>query len=72
MRLLDAHTYRAREFDPADVPPYAILSHTWATTGEVSLLDLQEGIADSRTGYHKLVGCCAQAVSDGFDYVVRY
>jgi hypothetical protein len=69
MRLLDAKSYALREFHQSDVPPYAILSHTWQSE-EVSLQDLLSGNADLLDGYRKLIGCCEQATSDGFDYVV--
>lgn len=71
MRLLETRSCTLREFYHCDVPPYAILSHTW-TSGEVSFQDLTEGRAASRSGIRKITQCCKQAVSDGLDYVVGH
>ncbi|KAI1132429.1 HET-domain-containing protein [Nemania abortiva] len=68
MRLLNAHSLRIHEFIGEDVPPYAILSHTWGEE-EVSFKDMSKGRATKMKGYKKIVGCCRQARSDGFRYV---
>jgi hypothetical protein len=57
------------EFQGQDVPPYAILSHTWSEK-EVSFQDVQQGLAQSRRGYEKVAGSCALAIQDGFEYIV--
>jgi hypothetical protein len=46
MRLLNVSTREVEEFHGTDIPPYAILSHTWGAE-EVSLYDM-EGIARYR------------------------
>lgn len=69
MRLLNVQTLAVEEFNTREIPSYAILSHTWGE-GEVLLRDIQTDRAPSLKGYPKLLGCCAQARSDGFDYVV--
>ncbi|KAE8451711.1 hypothetical protein EG329_003168 [Mollisiaceae sp. DMI_Dod_QoI] len=70
MRLLDVRKYKVKEFTGRDIPPYAILSHTWDTDkAEVTLQDIESGRADQLPGFRKLVGCCEQAYNDGFDYV---
>ena len=78
MRLLHTTKLHLVEFQahqgilPPVIPPYAILSHTWAVE-EVSFQDAQQGLARSRRGYEKVAGACALAVQDGFDYLVcRY
>ena len=72
MRLLNARTHKLRDFPKsADVPPYAILSHTWSSD-EVEFQDFIVGDPKSRGGYGKIEGCCRQAIADGFDYVVSY
>lgn len=38
MRLISCSTYQLDEFFGSDIPPYAILSHTWGQ-GEVSFAD---------------------------------
>jgi hypothetical protein len=68
MRLLNANTLVIHEcFE--DIPPYAILSHTWETE-EVTFQDFLEGNAESLQGYKKVTGCCKQAISDGLEFVV--
>ena len=54
---------------PPAIPPYAILSHTWADK-EVSFQDVQQGLAQSRRGYEKVANACALAAEDGFEYIV--
>ncbi|KAK3369299.1 heterokaryon incompatibility protein-domain-containing protein, partial [Lasiosphaeria ovina] len=73
MRLLHTTELRLVEFQgqrilPPAIPPYAILSHTWAEE-EVSFQDIQQGLAQSRRGFEKVAGACAQAVQDGFEYL---
>ncbi|KAH7068983.1 heterokaryon incompatibility protein-domain-containing protein [Paraphoma chrysanthemicola] len=67
MRLLNVSTLLVEEFDQCDVPPYAILSHTWEEE-EVSLQDIQSGSAYSKKGYAKIQSCCKQAREDGFTH----
>ena len=70
MRLLNANTLVVQECF-GEIPPYAILSHTWETE-EVTFQDFLEGDAASLKGYEKLTGCCKQATSDGLEFVVSY
>jgi hypothetical protein len=58
------------EFDPDDVPSYAILSHTWLDKheGEVSYHDLKSGQGLYKPGWTKIDFCAKQALSDGFSY----
>lgn len=49
-----------------DIPPYAILSHTWgADSEEVTFQDLMSDVGESKTGYCKIRFCGEQAVRDG-------
>ncbi len=75
MRLLNVRTRRLEEFTGI-IPTYAILSHTWAASGEVSFRDLarrRPGAArtgtESGAGRAKLEGLCSRAALDGYDYV---
>lgn len=64
MRLLHAETKQFAEFYD-QIPPYAILSHTWGLN-ELSFKDME------RNGYRaslKTDGCCQQALKDGLEYV---
>jgi hypothetical protein len=67
MHLLNASTLKLQHFIK-EIPPYAILSHTWGDE-EVTFDDIEEPYATSMKGYRKIVGCCAQARLDGFDWV---
>lgn len=52
MRLLEYKPngdYALREFTSENVPPYAILPHTWGD-GEVSLQELETGIDKDKAG----------------------
>ncbi|EMD96053.1 hypothetical protein COCHEDRAFT_60145, partial [Bipolaris maydis C5] len=54
---------------PDDLPPYAILSHTWGPSNEeVTYQDLLDGKGKEKVGYRKLILCGRQAAQDGFQY----
>ncbi|KAI0471954.1 heterokaryon incompatibility protein-domain-containing protein [Xylariaceae sp. FL0804] len=72
MRLLHTTELLVQDFN-GDVPPYAILSHTWGDE-ELSFSDMEDGRKDGRSlrslkGWQKITQCCKQAISDGFEYV---
>lgn len=56
------------EFFEEDVPPYAILSHTWEEE-EVSFALFGSQQAQSMKGHAKIESCCRQAYRDGLCYV---
>ncbi|KAI1189011.1 HET-domain-containing protein [Nemania serpens] len=72
MRLLNTRSLRIEEFTAANVPEYAILSHTWggaeATFAEWSrrLTRLRKS---TRVGFAKILSTCKQARQDGLSYV---
>jgi hypothetical protein len=68
MRLLNVDSMVIHDFNESELPPYAILSHTWGKE-EVGFQDMVEGKASGLRGYKKIKGCCAQAAFDGFEYV---
>ncbi|KAF1972363.1 HET-domain-containing protein, partial [Bimuria novae-zelandiae CBS 107.79] len=51
-----------------NVPPYAILSHTWQEGQEVTYDDLITGNGTDKAGYNKILFCARQAQRDGLDY----
>jgi hypothetical protein len=57
MRLLHSTLLKLVEFMERDLPPYAILSHTWEME-EVSFQEMRSGDVKSRKGYGKIEGCC--------------
>ena len=51
------------------IPPYAILSHTWGSEeDEVTFKDVVDGTYKKRKGYRKLQFCAKQAAEDGLDF----
>jgi hypothetical protein len=62
MRLLtydECGNLALETFEDVDLPPYAILSHTWLpdNSKEVSLQDLPTGRAKDKPGYDKIRFC---------------
>lgn len=52
-----------------NIPPYAILSHTWGSdSDEVSFADIQKGQGQSKVGYAKIRFCGEQAKKDGINH----
>jgi len=52
-----------------NIPPYAILSHTWGTDrDELTFDDLHNGLGKSKAGYAKIQFCGQQARKDGLEY----
>ena len=53
-----------------DVPPYAILSHTWGPDeDEVTFNDLKDGSGKTKAGYSKIQFCGEQAQKDNLQYI---
>jgi hypothetical protein len=69
MRLVHASNFTLHEFFGDNIPGYAILSHRWGKS-EISFEDLRDGKGPKLPGWGKIKGCCAQAVLDGWEYVV--
>lgn len=58
-----------KDFDEDDIPPYAILSHTWGLEEEeVTYTDIVDGTGKSKHGYKKIMFCAEQAHRDGQSY----
>ncbi|KAF3342403.1 Cellulose-growth-specific protein [Verticillium dahliae VDG2] len=70
MRLIYAKTYELHEFFAGDVPPYAILSHTWADD-EVTYHDIKAitSWTKPKQGFPKIQWACQEATVKGIDYV---
>jgi hypothetical protein len=53
----------------SNIPPYAILSHTWGDDDqEVTLRDLAESSGSGKAGYRKIQFCAEQAARDGLQH----
>ena len=62
--------YSLIEVAGPDDYPYAILSHTWNATGEVSFDDMKDlGVARARSAWSKIAQTCTRARSQNIDYV---
>ncbi|GAB1317176.1 hypothetical protein MFIFM68171_07386 [Madurella fahalii] len=68
MRLLETVTLRLVEFGGGDIPPYAILSHTWGEE-EVTFQHISGSDDVVSLGYEKIKKTCAVAAENGFEYV---
>jgi len=55
------------EFSDHEVPPYAILSHTWGND-ELSFDKVNAPGAKGKAGYMKIKRCCELANAEGLDY----
>lgn len=52
-----------------NIPPYAILSHTWGAYGEeVTFNDITNRLGMAKPGYEKIRFCANQAASDGLRF----
>jgi hypothetical protein len=72
MRLLERKgpgEFRLTENLIDNIPPHAILSHTWGPANEeVTLRDLMDDTGKSKPGYDKIRFCGEQAERDGLKY----
>nr|CEG05421.1 unnamed protein product [Fusarium clavum] len=71
MRLINVETWGLESFADDNAPPYAILSHTWASDEqELSFQDMgRKSIRKPEYGIQKLRGCCNQAQKDNLKYI---
>ena len=72
MRLLHSEKVELDRFD--EVPPYAILSHTWGNEDEeVIFQDIltnnNASTTTSKPGYQKVRNICKRAAADGLEHV---
>jgi len=70
MRLINCGSLQLEEFF-TEIPPYAILSHTWGL-GELTLQDWTSPLDNDvrkKPGYAKIEGACKKATAEGINYV---
>ncbi|KAF9874595.1 het domain protein [Colletotrichum karsti] len=61
MWLINTNTFELQMFNGPEVPPYAILSHTWGAN-EVTFQDIHDlSLARTKDGFFKIQGTCFQA-----------
>jgi hypothetical protein len=68
MRLLTTSNLELVEFRPHEIPPYAVLSHTWGKH-EVLLQDMVNQSAQRKPSFAKVRSAVHQARKDGLEYV---
>ncbi|KAF2677697.1 HET-domain-containing protein, partial [Lentithecium fluviatile CBS 122367] len=70
MRLMNVRTKKLHTFYNENIPPYAILSHTWLEdTEEVTFAQIQTPEAcQHMLGYQKIEFLCRQAAEDGYEW----
>ncbi|KAH7309757.1 heterokaryon incompatibility protein-domain-containing protein, partial [Stachybotrys elegans] len=69
MRLLNCETRRLEIYDEANIPLYAILSHTWGDD-EVLFEDFESSRPlQYKKGWPKVEWTCREALKQGLDYV---
>ncbi|VBB76851.1 Putative protein of unknown function with het domain [Podospora comata] len=71
MWLLNTITLKLEEFCDNELPPYAILSHTWdVPSQEVTFVEMQ-GLRETitnKTGFAKITNFCRLASQKGYEY----
>lgn len=69
MRLINCTTLELEEFFGSNIPPYAILSHTWGSEEVLfSDLPLRQPSTIAKAGYQKIKLTCDQALRDGLAF----
>jgi len=71
MRLLQRSSggdFELISFSDEDLPPYAILSHTWIDDQEVTYNELVARTGKDKTGYDKIRFCARQVEAEGLQY----
>jgi hypothetical protein len=70
LKLNDDGRFSLVWFPKDEIPPYAILSHTWGRgeDDEVTFKDLIDGTGDKKKGFQKLQFCGNQAKADDLHY----
>lgn len=71
MQLLNARTLRLTTFYNEDVPPYAILSHTWEEEEILfeDIRDPEKPFPIHKKGWSKVKGSCEQALRNNHEWV---
>lgn len=67
MWLIDSVSFLLKEFNESQLPPYAVLSHTWGKE-EVSFAELRARDLVGGVGWEKVRETCRLARNEGFQY----
>ena len=69
IRLLHTSSLELHEFEGSNVPPYAILSHTWGIEEVTFAIFQDKNKRQQRLGWEKITKCCRYAASYALHYV---
>lgn len=77
MRLLSTKSFEVVSIREDEIPPYAILSHTWWDKDEVTLQDMEwlwtkllsVNILKAKQGVQKVLNAAKVAASDGYNWI---
>ena len=67
MRLINTETLKLHEFPYGEIPPYAILSHTWGSD-EVTFQDMSSTEHRQKKSFKKVVDTCSLASQQGLKF----
>ncbi|KAF2651685.1 HET-domain-containing protein [Lophiostoma macrostomum CBS 122681] len=67
LRVQDDSSFSLVEYAGKNIPPYAILSHTWGDE-EVTFQDVARSLGKDKHGYRKIKFCGEQAFRDGLQF----
>jgi hypothetical protein len=67
MRLINTGTLDLHDFYLSEIPPYAILSHTWGDS-EVTFQDMALPNRSLKKGYAKITQTCHLALEHGLGF----
>lgn len=68
LRIKPGGGFELSNFNTDEIPPYAILSHTWVEGQEITYDELVAGEGKNKAGYAKLCFCEERATKDGVSY----
>jgi hypothetical protein len=68
VRLINSKSLQMEEFFDQNIPPDAILSHTWGKE-EVTFQDMQRSDEQNKAWFFKVLNCCEQAKQNGLEWV---
>jgi hypothetical protein len=67
MKLINTSTLELHDFYLAEIPSYAILSHTWGD-GEINFQEMSSKNCSSKKGFAKIAQTCQLALMDDLEY----
>jgi hypothetical protein len=67
MRLLHVQSLHLEDFSGSEIPPYAILSHTWDEE-EVTFQEASTATWVQKVGLEKINSCASEASQHGLEY----